>query len=465
MSALKIVSTSGQEKTLEPSALEQFKSRLRGEIILSNHDAYDKVRALWNRMVNKRPAVIVQCVGTADVISCIRFARENDLFTAIRGGGHNAAGIAICDQGFVIDLSKMKGIRVDPFVKTVRAEPGITWGEFDRETQSFALATTGGAVPSTGIAGLTLGGGLGYLTRRYGLACDNLISADVVTADGVLHVANSKENKDLFWGLRGGGGNFGVVTSFEYRVHSLGPNILGGLILHPIEKALEGARFYREFTKNSPEELTTHFALLTSPDGHPLFAFAVCYSGDLERGENVIGPLRKFGTPLADMVQPMPYVGLQAMGGDLYPYERFNYWKSGFMSEFSDAAIETIISHFEKVPSPFNVIFVEQVGGAMKRADKSETAFGDRDADYSFLITSGWTDASQNDQNIQWTREAFNATRPFLRDSVYVNYLDAGDEDRIKNAYGDRYEKLVALKNKYDPTNFFRMNQNIKPTK
>jgi FAD/FMN-containing dehydrogenase len=463
MSALKIVSTSGQDKSLDQSVFGQLQSRLRGQLILPDHEAYEQVRPLWNAMANKRPAAIAQCAGTADVINCIKFAREYDFLTAIRGGGHNAAGNASCDGGFVIDLSKMKGIRVDPSAKTVRAEAGLTWGEFDRETQCFALATTGGAVPTTGIAGLTLGGGFGYLTRRFGLACDNLLSADVITADGEFHVANSDENKDLFWGLRGGGGNFGVVTSFEYQLHSLGPTILAGLILHPISNAFEGAKFYREFTMNSPEELSTNFVLLTSPDGNAIFAFAVCYSGDLQRGENVIRPLRQFGSSLMDMVQPMPYVAYQAMGGELFPYGRFNYWKSGFIREFSDAAIESMISQFKQVPSPFNAIFIEHIGGAMRRANKNDTAFGDRDADYSLLITGGWVDASQNEQNIHWARGTFNAMRPFLRDSVYVNYLDVGEEDRIKSAYGDRYEKLVALKNKYDPTNFFRLNQNIKP--
>ncbi|HSE42543.1 MAG TPA: FAD-binding oxidoreductase [Acidobacteriota bacterium] len=463
MSALKIVSLSGQEKTLDKSTIEQLQTQLRGEIILSDHEAYEKVRTLWNAMADKRPSVIAQCAGTADVIHCIKFARDHGLLTAIRGGGHNAAGNASCNYGFVIDLSRMKGMRVDPSTKTVRAQAGVTWGEFDRETQYFALATTGGAVPTTGIAGLTLGGGLGYLARRFGLACDNLLSADVVTADGEFQVANSSENKDLFWGLRGGGGNFGVVTSLEYRLHSLGPIILAGLILHPIEKAFEAAKFYREFTMNSPEQLTTHFVLLTSPDGHPAVALAVCYSGDMEKGESVIRPLREFGSPIADMVQPMPYIAFQAMGGDLYPYGRLNYWKSSFVRELNDAAFETLISNFEKVPSLYNAIFVEQLGGAFKRVNKEDTAFGDRDVDYSLLITSGWLDSSQTDKNIQWARETFNAMQPFSRESVYVNYLDAGEEERVKSAYGRNYEKLVALKNKYDPTNFFRLNQNIKP--
>jgi FAD binding domain/Berberine and berberine like len=464
MQGFNIVSTSGQEKNLQQSELEKFQKSLRGELIFSDHPAYEQVRTLWNGMINKRPAMIAQCAATADVISCIKFAREHDLLISIRGGGHNAAGKASCDRGFVIDLSKMKGIRVDPQEQTARAQAGLTWGEFDHETQAFSLATTGGFVPSTGIAGLTLGGGLGYLARRFGLACDNLLSVDVVTGDGELRVADLKENSDLFWGLRGGGGNFGVVTSFKFQLHPVGPVVLGGLILHPIEKAKEAAKFYREFTSDCPEELTTHWGLLTSPDGYPVVAFIVCYSGAIEAGEKAIRPLREFGSPLADMVQPMPYVALQAMGGDLYPSGRLNYWKSSFVREFSDAAIDTLIWHFQRVPSQFSAVALEQIGGAIKRLGKDDTAFGDRTADYSLIITSAWIDPSENEKNIVWTRNFFNAVQPFARDSVYVNYLDAGDEDRVKNAYGaDHFKKLIALKKRYDPTNFFRMNMNIDP--
>jgi hypothetical protein len=463
MSGLKIVSTSGQEKNLDQAVIEQLQSQLCGQIIFSNHEAYEKVRQLWNGMANKRPTAIAQCLGTADVIHCIKFAREHDLLTAIRGGGHNAAGNASCDNGFVIDLSKMKGVRVDPFAKTARAQAGVTWAEFDHETQCFGVATTGGTFPLTGISGLTLGGGLGYLARRFGLTCDNLLSADVVTADGEMCVTNSDENKDLFWGLRGGGGNFGVVTSFKYQLHPVGPVVLGGLILHPIDKAGEAVKFYREFTQASPEELTTLFAFLTTPDAHPIVAFIVCYSGDLQQGEKVITPLRKFATPIADMVQPMPYVAVQSLSKDLYPSGRLNYWKSTFLKTLNDNAIETMISNFQKVPSKFSLVVIEQLGGAAKRVDRESTAFGDRDADYSLIITSAWVDPSENDKNIQWTRNTLNAMRPFSRDSVYVNYLDAGEEERVRNAYGANYEKLVALKNKYDPTNFFRLNQNIKP--
>jgi FAD binding domain/Berberine and berberine like len=464
MKPIKTISSSGQEKTLDTSLLEQLRTRLRGELILPENDAYERVRLVWNAMVNKRPAVIAQCAGAADVICCVKFARENDLLIAIRGGGHNIAGNASCDRGFVMDLSKMKGITVDPTGQIGRAQAGLTWGEFDRETQAFGLATTGGFVPSTGIAGLTLGGGLGYLGRHFGLTCDNLLSADVVTANGETLVANSSENDDLFWGLRGGGGNFGIVTSFEYGLHPVGPVVLGGLILHPMEKAREAARFYREFTATSPDELTTHWVLLTSPDGSPVVVFIVCFSGDLKAGEDAIRPLRQFGSPLADTVKQMSYMDLQAMGGDLYPPGRMNYWKSSFVRELSDAAIETMIAHFAQVPSPFSLVAVEQLGGAIKRVGKDQTAFGDRSADYSLIITSAWIDSSQNEKNIQWTRGLFSAMQQFARDSVYVNYLDAGEEDRVKNAYGaDHYQRLVGLKNKYDPTNFFRMNQNIKP--
>jgi hypothetical protein len=464
MQSLHFVSTSGNEKSLENSEVEKLRKTLRGELILPEEDRYDAARALWNAMNDKKPSAIAQCSGAADVISCVRFARQHDLLTAIRGGGHNVAGKASCDRGFVIDLTKMKGIRVKPNAGTARAQAGLTWGEFDRETQAFGLATTGGFVPSTGISGLTLGGGLGYLGRRFGLACDNLISADVVTADAELHLTDLENNPDLFWGLRGGGGNFGAVTSFKFSVHPVGPIVLGGLILHSIENAREAGKFYTQFTSESPEELTTHFGFLTSPDGHPVVAFIVCYSGDIARGEKIIKPLREFGSPLADMVQPMDYTALQAMGGDLYPAGRFNYWKSSFLRECNESAVETLTENFRQVSSPFAVIAIEQIGGAIKRVGKDDTAFGDRSADYSLIITSAWTDAWEYEKNVEWARSTFKAMQPFSRDSVYVNYLDAGEEDRVRNAYGaDHYNRLVALKKKYDPTNFFRLNHNIRP--
>jgi hypothetical protein len=450
---------------LEQPGIETLKASLRGELFQPGDDDFETARRVWNSMIDRKPALIVRCAGAADIINAVNFARTNNLLVSIRGSGHNIAGNAVCDGGLLIDLAGMKGLRVNPARRTARAEPGLTWGEFDHETQAFGLATTGGFVPTTGIAGLTLGGGLGFLMRQFGLTCDNLLSVDLVTAAGQLLTASATENADLFWGVRGGGGNFGIVTSFEYRLHAVGPMVLGGFIFHPFSMAREVMQFYREFTSTSPDQLTTHLAFATSPDGHPVVAFILCYSGPLEQGEEVIRPLREFGSPVADMVVPMPYTAVQALGGPLYPPDRLNYWKSSFLKELSNDAIETLIAQFATVPSPFSAVAIEELGGAVSRVGKDETAFGERSAHYSLIITSEWIDPAESEKNTQWARNFWEARRPFESEAVYVNYLGTEGEDRIKAAYGPaKYERLVALKNKYDPTNFFRFNQNIKPT-
>jgi FAD binding domain/Berberine and berberine like len=453
------------QRTIEPSVLETFKSTLYGTLIVPGDSDYESARRVWNGLINKYPAMIVRCANSADVINAVQFARERELEVSVRGGGHNIAGNAVCDGGLLIDLSRMKGMRVDPLRCTARAESGLTWGEFDHETQAFGLATTGGFVPSTGIAGLTLGGGLGFLMRQFGLTCDNLLSLDLVTATGQLLTASATENADLFWGVRGGGGNFGVVTSFEYRLHAVGPLVLGGLIIHPFARAKEVIQFYREFTRTSPDQLTTHLAFLFSPDGHPVVAFVVCYSGPLEKGEEVIRPLREFSSPVTDTVGPMPYTAIQALGGPLYPPGRLNYWKSSFLKELSDDAAETLIAQFATVPSTLSLVAIEELGGAVSRVGRDETAFGERSAPYSLIITSEWIDPAESEKNIQWARDFWETMQPYESEAVYVNYLGMEGENRIKAAYGPaKYKRLVALKNKYDPTNFFRLNQNIKPT-
>ena len=450
---------------LDEALVQDLGVAFRGDLLRPGDDDYDGARAVWNAMISRMPVLIARCTGAADVVRAVQFARANNLLVSVRGGGHSVAGHATCDGGVMIDLSGMKGIRVDPAARTVRAEPGLTWGEFDRETQAFGLATTGGIVPSTGIAGVTLGGGFGYLMRRYGLACDNLLSVDVVTADGELRIASETQNPELFWGIRGGGGNFGIVTSFEYRVHPVGPTVLGGLILHPLSAAGAAMRFYREFTSTAPDELTTYFACLTTPEGDRLVGFAVSYCGPLEEGEAVVRPLRQFGAPIDDTVGRMSYVELQALDGPLYPPGRLNYWKSSFVHDLSDAAIDTIIAHFEAVPSPLSIVALEQLGGAVSRVGMDATAFNERSAPYSFIITSQWTDPAESGRNIRWTRDLWDAMRPFESEAAYVNYLGAEEQDRIRAAYGaEKYERLVALKNTYDPTNLFRLNQNINPT-
>ena len=449
---------------LDEAAIQELRTSFRGALLRPGDDHYETVRQVWNSMINRKPAVIARCTGAADVISAVNFARTHNLLVSVRGGGHGVAGYGVCDGGLMIDLSPMKGIRVDPVGRTVRAQGGVTWGELDHETQAFGLATTGGVVPSTGIAGLTLGGGLGYLMRRFGLACDNLISVDIVTADGRLRTASATENADLFWAVRGGGGNFGVATSLEYRLHPVGPLVLGGIILHPLSQAREVAQFYRTFTSSAPDELTTLLGFLTSRDGQPAVAFVVCYSGPLAHGEEVIRPLRAFGTPVADMVGPMPYATVQALFAPAYPPGRLNYWKSSFLQDLSDAAIETMIAQFSAVPSPLSVAGIEQLGGAVSRVGKDETAFGERSAPYNLIITSEWVDPAASERNIRWARDFWEAMRPFESEAAYVNYLGAEEQDRIRAAYGETYERLVALKNKYDPTNLFHLNQNIKPT-
>lgn len=464
MTDLRIATTRGKDTVLDEATVEGFRTSVRGPLLCPGDAGYDDVRTVWNGMIDRRPALIARCAGAADVITAVNFARDHSVLVSVRGGGHNVAGFAVCNGGLMIDLSRMKGIRVDPARCTARAEPGVTWAEFDQETQAFGLATTGGFVPSTGIAGLTLGGGLGYLVRRFGLACDNLLSVDIVTADGQLRTASPSEHADLFWGVRGGGGNFGIVTSFEYRLHPVGPMVLRGFIMHPLSAAREVFQFYRAFAPTAPDEVMVHCGLVTSPEGQPAVAFIVCYSGPMEKGEEVIRPLRAFGSPAADMVGPMPYTTVQSLGGEMWPPGRLNYWKSSFIYELSDKAIDTMIAQFAGVPSPFSAAALELLGGAMSRIGEDETAFSERRAPYSLIIASSWTDPVENDQNIRWARGFWEAMRPYESEAAYVNYLDADEQDRIRAAYGGKYKRLVALKNTYDPTNLFRHNQNIKPT-
>jgi hypothetical protein len=450
---------------LDVRELPALRARLRGALLCPGGDGYDAARQVWNGMIDRRPALIVRCAGAADVVEAVTLARTYHLPVSVRGGGHNITGYAVCEGGLMIDLSPMKGLRVDPLRRTARAEAGLTWGEFDHETQAFGLATTGGTLPSTGIAGLTLGGGLGYLMRRFGLACDNLLSVDLVMADGQLRTASANAHPDLFWGVRGGGGNFGVATSFEFRLHPVGPLVLGGLILHSFGHAREAARFYRAFTGTTPDELTTLLGFLTAPDGQKAVAFIVCYSGPLERGEEIIRPLRAFGAPLADTVAAVPYRTVQDLFTPAYPPGRLNYWKSSFLQELSDAALDTMIAHFSAVPSPLTAVALEQLGGAVARVGPQETAFSERSARYNLLITSAWTDPAASEPNREWTHALWAAMQPHTGEGVYVNYLDQGEEGRIRAAYGPQtYEQLVALKNKYDPTNLFRLNHNIVPT-
>jgi len=449
---------------LDDAAIRDLRQALRGTVLQPGDPGYDEARKIDNAMIDRRPAAIARCAGVADVLAAVRFARGRDVLTSIRAGGHNVAGNALCDDGLVIDVSPMKGIRVDPLARTVRAQAGVTWGEMDAETQAFALATTGGVISTTGIAGLTLGGGLGWLNGRFGLACDSLIGADVVTADGRFLRASEQENEDLFWALRGGGGNFGVVTSFEYRLHPLGPTILSGPVFHPLARAREVLRFYRDFSAAEPDELTTYAGLLTGPDGAPLVGVVPCYAGPPEQGEKLVERLRKFGPPAADHVGPMPYVAVQRMFDAAFPPGRYNYWKSSLAPELTDGLLDALVEHFARVPSPHSAVMLEHYHGAYASKPVGATAYSHRRATWDVVIISSWAAPADSERNVAWTRGLFAAVQPHVSRAAYVNFLDADEgADRVRAAYGENHDRLVAVKRKYDPTNFFRMNQNIRP--
>jgi FAD/FMN-containing dehydrogenase len=443
-------------------------------MLRSSDEGYDEARTVFNALIDKYPGLIVRCAGVADVISAVNFARTNELLVAVRGGGHNVAGSAVCDGGIVIDLSQMKGMWIDPAAGKVRAEPGLTWGEVTHDLQAFGLAATGGFISTTGIAGLTLGGGLGWLVRKYGLACDNLLSVDIVTADGQLLTADKTQNQDLFWAVRGCGGNFGVVTSLEFKAHRIS-TVLAGQVIYPIADAKNTLQVWRDFSATAPEELTDGAVLLHAPPapflpeeahGKPVVSLYGVYAGSTNEGEQVIKPVREIGSALADGFQVMPYGVTQTMIDFAFPPGLRNYWKSSFLRSLSDEAIDTILSYFATVPSPLTAVIIEHNGdGAMNRVSESETSFGHRDWSYNLLITSQWDGPADSEKNISWTRGLWEAMQPFTSSGVYVNYLGDEGEDRVKAAYAtSTYERLVTLKNRFDPENMFQLNQNIKPT-
>lgn len=459
--------TTSRHAALDADKLDTLRANLRGQLLLPDDPDYDTARQVWNAMIDRHPAIIVRAAGVADVMAAVSFAREHDLLLAVRGGGHGVAGNAVCDDGLLLDLSLMKGIRVDPVARTAWAEAGVLWSELDAETQVFGLAAVGGTVATTGIAGLTLGGGFGWLSRQHGLVSDNLLSADVVTADGRFLHASADENADLFWGLHGGGGNFGVVTSFEYRLHEVGPTVLAGPIFHALDAAPEVFRAYRDMAPTAPDALGGMAALLTSPEGAPLAALVLNWMGPHDAGEAQLRPLREVGAPVADLVGPMPYRTLQALFDAAFPPGRRNYWKSGFLLRLDDAAIAILVEHFRRAPSPYAGLGVELYGGAIGHVAAGATAFPHRSAPFNLLIFTAWDDPAEDAANMGWARDLWSALQPFAADGVYVNYLgNAADEgqDRVRAAYGPAiYERLADLKRTYDPTNLFSMNQNILP--
>jgi FAD/FMN-containing dehydrogenase len=417
--------------------------------------------------VDKRPALIARCRGTADVVDAVALARKLKLEVAVRGGGHNVAGRATINDGLMIDLAPMKGVHVDAKARTARAQGGVTWAEYNRETQLYGLATTGGVVSSTGIAGLTLGGGLGWLMGKYGLALDNLLSVDLVTAEGKVLRASADENADLFWAVRGGGGNFGVVTSFEYRAHPVGPMITGGLVAHPFDRARDVLRFFRDVTARLPDEFMVFGGLIHAPDGSgtKLAAMVVCHCGSLGAGAAAVQPIKQFGSPALDAIGPMPYSQLNSMLDAAYPKGALNYWKSSFLDRLDDEAIDRLIDCFARCPTPMGQLLIEHFHGAAVRVGVGDTAFPHRKQGHNLVVLSEWMDKADTNRCVAWARDTYAAMGPFVSSGRYVNYLgddEAGDPSAA--AYGPNYRRLQELKAKYDPSNFFHMNQNIRPT-
>jgi hypothetical protein len=462
MTEMRAITATGGEIILAEDAVQGFAGSLRGLLLRRGDDGYDEVRKVWNGMIDRHPALIARCAGAADIMAAVRFAREHNLIISIRGGGHNVSGNAVCEGGLMIDPSRMRSIRVDPVAQTVRAEPGVLGAELDRETQAFGLATPVGSVSTTGIAGLTLGGGQSWLGSQHGLAIDNLLSVDIVTADGTLRTASATQNQDLFWGIRGAGHNFGVVTSFEYRLHPVGP-VLGGMVIHPLSQAIEVLRFYRDFTASEPDALQTWAGILTLPDGNQVVAVVPCHIGPLDEGERLLAPLRRFGTPIADTIAPLPYTAMQQIFDAAFPPGRQNYWKSALTGRLADEVIEASVEYARKVPSPFTAILFIELHGAYSRVGKTDTAYYHRDMQFDLIALSMWADRADTERNIGWTRELFAAWEPHLGHAAYVNDLGEEGEEQIRSAYGGNYARLAALKAKYDPTNLFRLNQNIQP--
>jgi FAD/FMN-containing dehydrogenase len=458
--------------TLKEAALKAFQMKLNGRLLMAGSSEYDEARTIWNAMIDRRPALIVRCVSADDVAHAVRLAAEHRLVLAVRGGGHNIAGNAVCDGGIMIDLSQMKDVTVDPKTGTARVSGGATLADFDRAAQAHGLATPLGINSTTGIAGLTLGGGFGWLSRSLGLSIDNLISADVVTASGDKLTASQSENPDLFWALRGGGGNFGIVTSFEFRLHKIGPDVLSGLIVHPLTAARDVLQFYRDFVTRTPDEFVCWYVMRLAPPlpflapewhGKPILALAVCYAGPIADGERIAQPLRAFGKPLADIIAPHPFVAWQQILDPLLAPGARNYWKSHDFRELSDGLIDVLIAAAERIPDPQTEIAFAQLGGAISRVPNDQTAYGHRDAQFALNVHGRWADPAKDRECIAWARGLFDAAAPYSTGAVYVNFMTQDEQDRVRAAYGPNYERLTMLKRKYDPTNLFRMNQNIKP--
>ncbi|MCM8749774.1 FAD-binding oxidoreductase [Thermomicrobiaceae bacterium CFH 74404] len=465
-------STTGMRGALSDQAIGVLAETFRGNLIRPGDAEYDAARRIWNGMIDRRPALIARCAGPADVMDGVRFARQHGLPLAVRSGGHNVAGTALCDDGIVLDLSGMRGVRVDPIRRTVRVQAGVTNGDLDRETQAFGLAVTSGIASTTGLAGLTLGGGVGWLMRRFGLTCDNLLSADLVTAEGQLITVSPDTYDDLFWAIRGGGGNFGVVTEFEYRLHPLGPNVVAGLVLHPAKHARDALRFYRDFVREAPDALGAIVNLRHAPPapwipaelhGAPVIAMTVCYAGPVDEALVELAPLKRFGSPLVDTIERTRYLSHQRLFDPTVPSGWRYYWKSHYLHELSDQVIDVLVTHAWRDTSPLSYTLIPLMGGAVSRVAPDATAFVGRDGAHLININAVWTDPTEDDEHIAWAREFFAATEPFSTGGVYVNFLGNEGEARVRAAYGANYARLAEIKRRYDPENVFRFNQNIAP--
>lgn len=452
---------------MAPLAVSDVAARFNGQLLQPADAGYDDARRVHNGLIDRRPTLIARCRTTADIVDAVRLAHDSDFEVAVKGGGHNVSGRATIDGGLLIDLGLMKGIHVDPTARIARAQGGVTWGEYNRDTQLHGLASTGGVVSTTGVGGLTLGGGLGWLQGRYGLAIDNLRSAQIVTADGRVLTASQDENADLFWGVRGGGGNFGIAASLEYRLHPVGPIIAGGLAAHPFQKGRDVLRFFRETTASLPDELTVFCGILHAPDGsgQKLVGLVAAHCGSLADGEAALKPLKAFGPPVMDHLGPLPYAVQNTLIDAGLPRGARNYWKSSFIPALTDEAIDTILDCYSRVPSPMSQVVIEHAHGAMTRVGIGDTAFPHRSEGYNLLFLSQWMEPADDGRNTVWARESYAAMQPFIGSAGrYVNYLDDDEAgDPVAQAYGSNYARLRQLKSKYDRTNFFHMNQNIRP--
>lgn len=458
---------------LPESDIAEFKAQVRGEVLLPDDPSYDQVRRIWNAMVDRRPGMIVRCAGVADVMSSIRLARAHDLLVAVRGAGHNIAGNAVCDDGLMVDLSPLKSVRIDPQKRRAYVEPGAILGDFDHEAQALGLVTPLGINSTTGVAGLTLGGGFGWLSRKYGLTVDNLVSVDMVTVEGQLVRANATENAELFWALRGGGGNFGIVTLFEFQLHQLDSDILAGLIVFPAEQGQEVLSQYRDYVAGIPDEMNIWVVLRKAPPlpflpeevhGKEVVVLAIFHAGDHQLGQALIEPLRSFGQPYGEHIGAMPYNAWQQAFDPLLTPGSRNYWKSHNFTELSDDALTTVIEYAGKLPSEQTEMFIGLLGGQISRIDTDATAYRQRDAQFVLNVHARWEDPADDQRCIAWAREFFDATAPFASGGVYINFMTEEESDRIAAAYGPGYQRLVEVKNRYDPGNLLRLNQNIKPT-